>query len=266
MSCATCHLPDKAFADGLARSPGKGGKQLSRNTPGLLNVAHYDRYFWDGRANSLEDQALGPIESPDEMHQDLMALVDELNAVPGYVERFRQVFGTRVTQEGIGRALACFQRTLVTGPSPFDRYLQGDEDALSPAARRGLALFQGDAGCVECHRGPLLSDGKFYRLGVSFQDQGLAAVTGNPADAGKFRTPSLRNIAQTAPYMHDGSLQTLDDVVMFYYRNAPTSAPDGLPLDIQPLSGQSFTEISDLVAFLHSLTGDVPKITPPTLP
>lgn len=266
MSCATCHLPEKAFGDGLPRAKGANEKELSRNTPSLLNVGLYATYFWDGRAKSLEEQALGPIQSPDEMNQDLDELVRELSRIPGYRQQFQQVFGTEVSGQSIAKALAAFQRTLLTGPSPFDRYLAGDEQALSRSALRGLALFQGEAGCVRCHQGPLLSDGKFYRLGVSFSDEGLAVVTGKQDDKGRFRTPSLRNIAQTGPYMHNGSLKTLDEVVTFYYRGIPLTAPDGLELDLQPLSGQSFAEIADVVAFLKSLTGDPPKITPPELP
>lgn len=266
MSCATCHLPEKAFGDGLPRAKGAGEKELSRNTPTLLNVGLYSNYFWDGRAKSLEEQALGPIQSPEEMNQNLDELVQELNEIPGYVEQFQTIFGTKVTQDGIAKALAAFQRTLITGPSPFDRYLSGDEKALSDSARRGMELFLGDAGCVRCHQGPLLSDGEFYRLGVSFKDEGLAGVTGEKKDTGKFRTPSLRNIAQTGPYMHNGSLKTLDEVATFYYRSVPTTTPNGLTLDIQPLSGQSFSEISDLVAFLEALTGEPPTITPPALP
>ncbi len=266
INCATCHLPDKAFTDGLAKPKGVGGKELTRNTPTLLNVGYFDKLFWDGRAKSLEEQVLGPIQSPDEMNQNLDELEKELNAVPGYVDQFQKVFGTEATRDGIAKALAAFQRTLVTGPSPFDRYLGGDEKALSYSAKRGLELFTGDADCVRCHRGPLLSDGKFYRLGASFGDAGLAATTSKKEDTGKFRTPSLRNVAQTGPYMHDGSMQTLGDVVAFYYRGVPTTTSDGLPLDIQPLFGQSFSEISDLVTFLESLTGEPPMITPPELP
>jgi cytochrome c peroxidase len=266
MSCATCHLPEKAFGDGLAGAKGHGGKTLARNTPSLLNAGFYPHYTWDGRAKSLEEQALMPIQAPDEMNQKLDELEAELSAVPGYVEQFQQVFGTKVTREAVAKALACFQRTLVTKPSPLDRHLAGDKEALSPAARRGMELFLGDAGCVRCHRGPTLSDNKFYRLGFSLQDEGLAAISKKGEDRGKFRTPTLRNIAQTGPYMHDGSLKTLDDVVTFYYRGAPTGKVDGLSPDIQPLLGQSFSEIPDLVAFLESLTGETPKVTPPDLP
>jgi len=266
MSCATCHLPDKAFGDGLARAKGHGDKMLARNTQTILNVGFYERYFWDGRAKTLEEQALGPIKSPDEMHQDLTELEKELNAVPGYVEQFQIIFGTKVTREGIAKSLAAFQRTLVTRPSPFDRYLAGDKTALSAAAKQGLELFEGSADCIRCHQGPLLSDNQFYRMGISSNDDGLAVVTSKKEDKGKFRTPSLRNIAETGPYMHDGSKKTLTDVVEFYYRGTPLKTSDGLPLDFEPLLGQSFSEIPVLVAFLNSLTGEAPKIEPPVLP
>ena len=266
MSCATCHLPEKAFGDGLPRAKGRGGKELARNTSTLLNVGFFDRFFWDGRAKSLEEQALIPIQAPNEMNQDLDELEQELNSVRGYARQFRSVFGTKVTRDAISKALAAFQRSLVTGPSPFDRYLTGEKDALSDQAKRGLELFRGDAGCARCHRGALLSDGSFYRIGASFRDNGLGAVTGKRTDNTKFRTPSLRNVSQTGPYMHDGSMKTLDDVVTFYFRGVTTSPPDDLPLDIEPLFDLSFSDIPAVVEFLKSLTGKVPQVKPPKLP
>lgn len=266
MSCATCHLPEKALADGRRRGVGHRNKPLARNTPGLWNVGFHAGLHWDGRAASLEEQALLPIENPDEMNQDLAELEKKLNAAPGYVKQFRDVFDAPVTRAGIARALAAFERTLVTGPSPFDRHLAGEADALSDEARRGLELFRGEAGCVRCHHGPLLSDGKFYRIGAGLQDEGRGAVTGKKEDRFAFRTPSLRNVAETAPYMHDGSRATLTDVVTFYLREVPAAAPDDLPLDVAPLLGQSFSDIAALVAFLESLSGEMPKIEPPELP
>lgn len=266
ISCATCHLPDKAFADGRATSLGFDGKPLARNAPSLVNAGFLEKLFWDGRADSLEQQALLPITSPDEMNQDLDQLEQELSAVPGYAKQFGEVFGGRVTRQGIAKALAAFQRSLVSGPSALDRFLAGDKDALSAAARRGMEAFTGEANCVRCHHGPLLSDGKFYRLGVSSQDKGLAAISGKPQDNYRFRTPSLRNVALTAPYMHNGSLKSLDDAVTFYYRGVPHATPEGAPLDVEPLLGQSFSDISDMVAFLKSLTGSIPRIEPPQLP
>lgn len=266
MSCATCHLPDKAFGDGLPRAKGHGGKMLARNTPSLLNVGFFELFDWDGRAKCLEEQALGPIQSPDEMNQDLGELERELSAVPGYMEQFQNNFRTKVTRDGIAKSIAAFQRTLVTKPSPFDRYLAGDKSALSAAAKQGMELFEGDAGCVRCHQGPLLSDNKLYRLGVSSQDEGLGGLTKKAEDKGKFRTPSLRNVAQTGPYMHDGSKKTLFEVVEFYYRGVPLTTSDRLPLDVSPLLGQSYSEIPAIVAFLESLSGEVPRVEPPRLP
>ncbi len=266
MSCATCHIPDKAYADGLAKSPGNGGKLLHRNTQGLANVGLFTSFFWDGRAASLEEQSLGPIESADEMNQKLDELERELNAVAGYRQQFQDVFSSPVTRDGIAKALAAFQRTLVTQPSPFDRYLAGDKKAISAAAKRGLELFEGEAGCIRCHHGPLLSDGKFYRIGASWRDRGRGLITHKAEDDHRFRTPSLRNVAETAPYMHDGSLETLQDVVFFYFRGVPKATPEGQPLDIEPRLEGSFSEIDNLVAFLRSLSGELPEVTPPELP
>jgi|GEM_PF-79412 len=266
MSCATCHASDKAFGDGVALNKGHGGKTLARNTQSCLNVGFFSTFFWDGRASTLEEQALRPIQSPDEMNQDLDELEKELNAIPGYVAQFQAVFGSKPQRDGIAKALAAYQRTLVTEPSDFDRYLMGDKNALSADAKRGLELFEGEARCIECHNGPLFSDGKFYRLGVSEKDEGRAKITGKKEDRFRFRTPSLRNIAETGPYMHDGSLKTLDEVVTFYYRGIPRTSTDGLTPDAPDLGGQSFSDVPYLVTFLESLSGKAPDFTPPTLP
>jgi cytochrome c peroxidase len=265
MSCATCHRPDKAFGDGLAQAKGAGGMTLKRKTPSLLNIGFKSALFSDGRAKTLEEQALIPIQAADEMNQDLDQLEKQLNAVPGYAKQFQAVFGSKVTRDGIAKALSAFERTLVTGPSPYDRYLGGEKDALSQEAKRGMELFFGDAGCVRCHHGPLLTDEKFYRLGVS-HDKGRGLVTGKAEDNYKFRTPSLRNVARTGPYMHDGSYKGLGDVLFFYFRGVPPTGPDGLPLDIESLQSVAFTEMSDLIAFLQALSGEEPKIAPPVLP
>ena len=258
MSCATCHVPSKGFTDGLPRAKGAGGKELSRNTPTVLNVGFFSGLLWDGGAASLEEQALVPIESQDEMAQDVDSLVDELAAVPSYAEQFRHAFDRPVNKQDIARALAAYQRSLVSPNSPFDRYLGGEQDALGLAAKEGLELFRGAAGCIRCHNGPLLSDGKYYRLGISRADPGRAGVTGEEQDRYKFRTPTLRNIAETGPYMHDGSLKTLFDVVEFYYRRVPSGGSDGFPPDVEPLLGQSYSEIDAIVEFLESLSGESP--------
>ena len=264
-SCATCHDPKKAWGDGLAKAR-VGKRELARNSQTCLNVAFLPNLFWDGRAKTLEEQALIPIQSAQEMDQKLDELIAELKAVPDYRRRFDEVFESEITADGIAKALATFQRTLVTGPSRVDQFLAGDEDALSESERRGLELFRGEAGCVRCHHGPLLTDGKFHRLGVSFKDQGRGGITGKKEDLYRFRTPSLRNIAETGPYMHNGSMKTLDDVVFFYLRGAPASGPNGLPIDIETQSDLSFSASSDLVDFLKALSGAVPKVKPPKLP
>jgi cytochrome c peroxidase len=266
VSCATCHLPDKAFADGLPKAKGAGGKPLLRNTPSLINVGFYPHYFWDGRAKSLEEQALFPLQSGEEMNQNLDELEIELSAIPGYVTQFRSVFGTPPIRSSIAKALAAFERTLISSNSPFDRHLAGDGKALSEEAKRGWELFRGDADCIRCHTGPTFSDGNFYRLGTTFTDKGRGAITDDKRAFFAFRTPGLRDVARTAPYFHDGSMATLTQVVEFYYRGVPTGSADGLPLDVTPLLGQSYSEIAAIVAFLESLTGEQPQVSRPALP
>jgi cytochrome c peroxidase len=265
MNRATCHIPEKAFTDGLKTAKGAAGKSLKRNTQSLLNVGLYAVYFWDGRAGSLEDQVLTPISSADEMSQDVDELVHELGAVPGYVKQFQSAFGTGITKEGVAQALAAFERTLITRNSPFDRFLAGDKSALSEEAREGWRLFR-EAGCIRCHNGPALSDNKFYRLGVDYRDPGRGAITGDKQHLYAFRTPGLRDVARTAPYMHDGSFETLEQVVQFYYRSTPAASPNVLTLDFEPLIGRSFSEIAPILAFLDALTGEAPEISPPRLP
>lgn len=267
MSCASCHMPDRAMGDGVAWNKGETGVTLVRNTQTILNVGFYARYFWDGRSDSLEDQALKPIESAVEMNQPLDELERELNEIPGYASQFQSVFGAKPNRGDTARALAAFQRTLVSGPSPFDRYLLGDENALSPNAKRGLKLFAGAARCVDCHHGPHLSDGEFHRIGTSEEDEGLAMHSGKSEDRYLFRTPSLRNVADTAPYMHDGSFHSIDEVLEYYYNGTPATTTDGsLPIDAPDLRGRSHADIDYLKAFLETLSGPLPKVSPPSLP
>lgn len=263
-SCASCHVPKHAWADGEKFSLGVRNQRLHRNTPPVLDAARYRTFFWDGRAQTLEDQALQPIAAAREMDQNLDALVEELKQIDGYRQQFESVFG-EINKEAIAQALAAFERTLVSANSPLDRYLRGDRKALNYQAREGMRLFVGEAGCIRCHHGPMLSDEKFYRLGVG-NDPGRELVTGLKEDRYKFRTPSLRNVALTAPYMHDGSIQTLYEVVEFYYRGVPHATADGLPLDIQPLAGNSLSDVPALVAFLEALTGEFAEVEPPILP
>ncbi|MBO0798767.1 MAG: hypothetical protein J2P31_08075, partial [Blastocatellia bacterium] len=228
LSCAGCHNPALHFADGLPVAKGK--ETGTRNTPTLLNAAYSVLQFWDGRAASLEQQAGNPIANPKEMNLPHEVCLTRLNADQAYKEAFARAFGPGViTMDKVEQAIAGFERTLLSGNSPFDRYQYGgDKSALSAPAIRGLAIFtdRSRGNCVTCHtineKFALFTDGKFHNIGAGMNsngeltDPGRQAVTGAESDRGRFRTPSLRNVAQTAPYMHDGSLKTLKEVVDFY--------------------------------------------------
>lgn len=268
LSCASCHRPELAFTDGLAQAKGKSGKRLRRNTPTLLHVADQTSFFWDGRARSLENQVLHPIQSAEEMGSDLDHLVAEIAAIAGYQEQFQAIYRGGATAERIARAVAAFERTLVSRGAPFDRYLTGEPEALSESARRGVKLFQGPARCAHCHKGLNFTNSDFHNLGVPEipgqpPDLGRFEVTGDPKDRGAFKTPTLRNVALTAPYMHNGVFQTLAQVMEFYNQGGNRNA--NLDILMEPLNLDQ-QEISDLVAFLESLTGRLPVIQPPALP
>jgi cytochrome c peroxidase len=267
ISCATCHAPQTGWANHHPTDTGIRGQVGGRNSGSILDAAYMRYQFWDGRAGSLEEQALGPIHNPIEMGETLENVVRKLNAIPEYRAQFQQVFGTDATSDAIAKAIAAFERTVVTGPSPFDRYLQGETGALSAAALRGMDLFNGKAHCTPCHGGPMFSDQGFHNIGVGMNtakpDAGREAITHQPADRGAFKTPTLRNVALTAPYLHDGSETTLMAVIDYYDRGG-ISNPDLDPL-ILPLHLTN-GEKQDLVEFLQSLTGTVPEIAPPALP
>ena len=279
VACATCHHPDFGFTDGKQFSEGVGGQKGGRNAPTVFNAAYYTTQFWDGRAPSLEKQAEGPVENPVEMAHTLEGVEKKLTADASYRAAFEKAFGPGpITYEKVEKAIASFERTVVSGNSPFDRYYYaGDTKALSKAAQRGLEVFRdsekGD--CAECHtigeKHALFTDNEFHNIGVGVKlvlggvpeltDQGRFDVTKNEADRGAFKTPSLRNIAQTAPYMHDGSLKTLKEVVDLYVGGG-NSNPH-LDKEIQELDFLSGRERADLVAFLESLTGEIPPMIGP---
>jgi cytochrome c peroxidase len=261
LACASCHNPSIGFADGRVHSVGVGGKTGTRNAPTVVNAAYTPRQFWDGRALSLEEQAGGPMSNAVEMNQSHEVTVSKLQADPTYRADFERAFGPGpVTIGKIKKALASFERTLVSGNSPFDRYeYGGDKNALSPAAIRGLAIFRDErkGNCASCHtigeKYALFTDGKFHNIGVGVND--IGNLTDMGIEKGEFKTPTLRNIAKSAPYMHDGSLKTLSDVAD-YYAGGGNSNPylDGKIKNIH-MSG---LERVDLVAFLEALTGDMP--------
>lgn len=262
MSCATCHDPAHGWADPRPRSLGAGGAELGRHSPTVINTAFNEPQFWDGRAHQLEEQATGPIMSPAEMNMPGPEVVlERVNLAPEYEGRFESVFGRAANIDDLGRAIAAFERTVVSRDSPFDEYVGGDSDALTEQEKRGLIVFITKASCTACHSGPNFTDNKFHNLGVKQQgplseDDGRFAVTGDEKDRGAFKTPTLRNVAQTAPYMHDGSEATLEDVVEFYNKGGEDKP--GKSELIKPLNlteGQK----ADLVAFLKALTGTTPQ-------
>lgn len=259
ISCASCHNPEQSFSNGVPVAEGVGGQRGNRNVPTILNRLFSEAQFWDGRATSLEEQALGPMMASVEMGMSEELVMERLNVDPEYQRLFHAAFGTKPSLEGVALAIAAFERTVMTGASPFDRYeWDGDEEALSPAAIRGLNLFRGKANCNTCHVGTNFSDEKYHNLGVDTEvgriEQGRMAVTKDKQDRGGFKTPTLRNIADTAPYMHDGSIATLAEVIDFYNRGC---APNpNLDEDIKPLN-LTETEKADLLAFLESLSGPI---------
>ncbi len=266
VSCASCHNPFHGFADPAPTSKGVGGKVGARNSPTVINRLFSKEQFWDGRAEDLEAQAKGPLTNPVEMAMPSHdAVVERVAAVHGYAPYFKKAFGDeKVTIDRIAQAIASYERTVVAGNSPYDRYVAGDKDALSAAAQRGSMLFDGKANCRVCHAGFNFTDESYHNLGVGMDaaksDAGREEVTKQEGDRGAFKTPTLRNVAQTAPYMHDGSEATLRDVVEFYNRGGRPNPQ--LSKEIRPL-GLSARDVDDLVAFLEALTGEVRNATPP---
>jgi len=291
-SCASCHVPQLGWSHNDPLAPGYPGHRLWRNNPTVLNAAHFRRLMWDGSLDRLEVQARSAMQAPVEGNGKAGIVEMRLRMVPDYVDRFRDVFGTAWPRlADAWQAIAAFERTVVSDPRrvPFDRFLAGDEKSLSAEARRGYALFNGKAGCIACHHGALASDEGYHALGVPRQslfdssplvqiavrwqnaqrdapralyrgaeeDLGRYYRTRDPADIGKFRTPSLRELRYTGPYMHNGVFATLQQVVEFFDRGGG-EAPNKSPL-LRPL-GLSADEKRDLVAFLESLSMDAPLI------
>jgi cytochrome c peroxidase len=253
MSCATCHDPAKAWGDGRPRGVGDAGDVLPRRSPSIVDAAWGGPYFWDGRADSLEEQAKGPIASPQEMNKGHEAAAAVVRADPGYVAAFAKAYpGEPVTIETISKAIAAFERTVVSPKAPFDRWIAGDQTAISEEAKRGFVLFNGDANCASCHSGWRFTDDGFHDIGLPSPDVGRAALAPrNPLMAFAMKTPTLRNVALRAPYMHDGSVATLEAVVDHYADGGvarPSRAPEVGP---RKLSAQ---DREDLVAFMRTLT------------
>lgn len=254
VSCASCHLPEKGFSGGVASSLGVNGQPTRRRSPSLVNRAFGASQFWDGRAASLEEQALRPIADPTEMGNTVAEAVRRLSADAGYKVAFDTAFpGEGVTAATLAKALAGFQRVLVRGDGPIDRFRKGARSALSEQAAHGFWLYESKGGCWRCHGGGNFTDEKFHNTGVSWGnrplDLGRYEVTKDDADRGRFKTPSLRGVGLAAPYMHDGSLKTLEDVIEFYDRGG--TANPHLDPAIKPLN-LTAGEKAALVAFLKA--------------
>lgn len=268
LSCASCHNPAMGWTDGLATGFGHGFQRLGRATPTVLNAAFQPLLMWDGRKNSLEDQALGPVESPGEMNMPLDELIKRLSSIAGYLPLFEKAYpGQGVSKETVAKALASFERTIVSTTSPFDRWRKGDAKAVNDSAKRGFALFTGKANCSLCHQGFDFSDHGFHNIGVKSltgtDDEGRFAHRKIKVLKGAFKTPTLRDIELTAPYMHNGMYKTLDEVVEHYDRGGDVK--DNLSPNMKPL-GLSVQEKHDLVAFMSTLTGVPHQIVLPSLP
>ena len=268
ISCATCHAPEKGFSDGRATSAGIHGKTGGRNAPTVINRLFSADQFWDGRAADLEAQALGPVQNPIEMGNTLEGMISNLNGIKPYAPVFKEAFGSEgITAERVGQAIASYERTVLSGNAPYDRYQAGDKSAMSESAVRGLALFSDPqrGNCVTCHAGFNFTDESYHNLGVGMDkptpDLGRFEQTKTETDRGAFKTPTLRQITATAPYMHDGSETTLQQVIDFYDRGGLKNK--WLSKELRPLK-LSAQEKADLVAFLESLTGEVRGIEKPS--
>ena len=269
VSCASCHDPQQGWSNGERFATGVRGQKGGRSAPTIINAGYQYFQFWDGRAQHVEGQALGPVQNPIEMDLTLEEMETRLSEIPGYVQQFEAVFGGPPAAEHVAKAIGAFERTVLSGNAPYDRDRAGDGSALSAAALRGKDVFFNKAHCSACHSGPNFSDGGFHNLGVGMDaaepDEGRFAETQLVGDRGSFKTPTLREIARTAPYMHDGSLATLEAVVEYYDKGG--IANPQLDEEIFPLK-LTAQQKADLVTFLKEglSSSDYPLIEPPTLP
>jgi cytochrome c peroxidase len=264
VACATCHRPENAFSEPTPVSSGIRGQKGVRKAPSFINQAMtlYPHFFWDGRAGSLEDQALGPIANPVEMGSTHDSMIQTLSTISAYRPYFKQAFGDeQITTQRVATAIADYERTRMSGNSPWDRWRRNrDQGAVSDQVKQGHELFYGKAQCNQCHLGNNFTDSRFHNIGVGwdararkFKDEGRFVVTKDPMDHGAFKTPTLRDVTRHAPYMHDGSVATLKEAVELYNRGGdknPYLDPKIQPLHLSP------AEVDALVAFMHALDGE----------
>lgn len=266
ISCATCHNPALGWSDAQPTAIGHGMGILARSTPTIINTGYQRFQFWDGRARSLEKQALGPIEAGGEMAQSLDTLIPELKAIPKYQEMFEAAYpGEGISKNTIAKAIASFERTIVSGDSAFDRWLKGVDGAMSDEAIRGFQVFKGKANCTACHDGFNFTDNGFHNIGLPDNtDGGRYEIKPIKVLKGAFKTPTLRDIALTAPYMHNGQYKTLEEVVD-HYNSGGVQNMGNLDPNMKKLN-LTEKEKAELVAFMKSLTSDPQEIVIPQLP
>lgn len=258
VSCATCHSPKFAFTDGAAVSTGIRGQKGGRSAPTVINRAYSLAQFWDGRAATLEAQAVGPMANPIEMGNSHDSVVKTIQTVKGYQPLFVKAFGAdEITLDRVAQAITTFERTILSGNAPYDKYKAGQKTAMSKSQIRGLDIYLNKAKCDQCHEGINFTSNMYANLGVGMDkptpDEGRFAVTKDPADYGVFKTPTLREIEHTGPYMHDGSFTTLDEVVEFYNKGGVKNK--NLDQRMKPLN-LTDADKADLVAFLKALSGE----------
>lgn len=264
ISCASCHNPSLSYGDGLPLGIGHGMTVLKRKTPTILNTAWAELLMWDGRKSSLEEQALGPITADVEMNQPAERLVEKLAAIPQYRSAFDRVFPKEgVTLDTIAKSIATFERTVISGIAPFDRWIAGDEGAITDSAKRGFVVFNEKGNCAACHSGWNFTDGSFHDIGMPDEDIGRGKFVPPQKAQHAFKTPTLRDADRRGPYMHNGSLKTLRDVIV-HYNDGFVRRPS-LSDDMKPL-GLGDAEIDDLLAFLGTLTGEDSGMRVPVLP
>jgi cytochrome c peroxidase len=265
LSCENCHKAANQWTDGLPLAKGEGSRLLKRGTPSLINVGFSDFVMWDGRFKTLEDQVWSPMLNTDEMHGLQDEVLAKLQALSGYVTAFDKAYpGEGISQSTVARAIASFERTLVSKDSPFDRWVQGDESALSLGAKRGFQIFTGKANCVACHQGGNFTDQGFHNIGLAgTTDPGRYAIVPVRILQGAFKTPTLRDVELTGPYMHNGAYRTLEQVIDHYDRGGDDKSH--VDPNMKPL-GLTAQEKEDLVEFLKSLTGKHESMTLPQLP
>ena len=269
ISCASCHDPNKGWSNGETFATGIDGQKGGRNSPTIINSGYQVFQFWDGRALHLEGQALGPIQNPIEMGLSLDELEKRLNGIEGYVLQFKNVFGNKPNSGDVAKAIAAFERTVLSGNSPYDQYKDGDTKALSEAAERGRRVFFNKAQCSACHAGSNFTDGAFHNIGIGFDgsspDLGRFVETQVEGDKGSFKTPTLREIARSGPYMHDGSFKTLEAIVDYY--NKGGNANPQLDEEIFELN-LTDQQKKDLIVFLKEglSSANYPTVDPPALP